>query len=220
MVKLLIFDIDGTIVDAYGAIEKSLNYTLRQLGYTRVSASRARRAVGFGDKNFIAGFVRHKDVETALAIYREHHKAALLKYSRVIPGARMTLKRLKTRKYKLAVATNRPGKFSMILLRHLGLKKYFDVIVCAKNRDEIKPKPRLLLNIIGKLKIHKGEALYVGDMAIDVMAGRNAGIKTIAISGGSSYRYELKKARPFRIISKLPDLLKILGLGLKTSALS
>lgn len=209
MIKLIIFDIDGTIVDAYAAIEKSLNFTLTKLGYPCcVSASRVRRAVGYGDKNFIRRFVRRNDIEAALAIYRKHHQSALLKYSHAMPEAKSVLKRLKSGKYKLAVASNRPGKFSRILLGHLGLKKYFNIIVCARNRDEIKPKPKLLLDIIGKLKVSKSEALYVGDMAIDVKAGRNSGIRTIAIQGGSSYKYELKKAKPFKIISKLSDLLK------------
>ena len=209
MTKLIIFDIDGTIVDAYAAIEVSLNCTLKQLGYPRAGALQVRRAVGFGDKNFIVRFVKRKDVETALAIYRKHHQSDLLKYSHTIPEAKKVLTRLKARKYKLAVASNRPGRFSGVLLKHLGLKKYFDMIVCARNKEEIKPKPKLLLDIIGKLKISKSEAIYIGDMTVDVKAGRNAGIRTIAVLGGSSYKYELKKAKPFRIISKLRDLLKI-----------
>ena len=114
------------------------------------------------------------------------------------------------RNYKLAIASNRPARFSNILLRTLGLKQYFDVVICAENSNEIKPSPRILLKIIKKLKVDKDEVLYVGDMVIDVYAGRNAGLKTIAIPGGSSSRLELKRARPFKIISKLKEVLKIL----------
>jgi phosphoglycolate phosphatase len=209
MSKLIIFDIDGTIVDAYGAIEKSLNYTLTKLDYPKAKVAVVRRAVGHGDKNFIECFVEKKDAEEGLRLYRAHHEKALLRYSKVIPGARRLLRVLKKKGYKLAVASNRPPKFSMILLKHLGLVKYFDAIACAKDKSEIKPKPFLIPRILKKLGIKKSEALYVGDMTVDVHAGHNAGVKVVAVLGGSSSRSELKKARPCGIAGKLSDLLRV-----------
>ncbi len=209
MIKLVIFDLDGTILDAYKAIQESLNFTLRSLGHPPVGAAGVRRAVGYGDINFIQRFVKEEEAENALKIYREHHKTALLKYSRTKPQARKILGYLKKRGYKLAVASNRPRKFSNILLRHLGLKKYFKVVLCGKNKNDIKPKPALLNKIIRRLEIKKNEAVYVGDMVVDVRAGRNAGIKTVAITSGSSTRAELKRAGPFRIISRLSELLEL-----------
>jgi phosphoglycolate phosphatase-like HAD superfamily hydrolase len=96
----------------------------------------------------------------------------------------------------------------MILLKHLGLVKYFDAIACAKDKTEIKPKPFLIPKILKELGVKKSEALYVGDMTVDVHAGHNAGVKVIAVLGGSSSHSELKKARPCGIAGKLPDLLK------------
>ena len=209
MFKLIIFDIDGTIVDAYGAIEKSLNYTLKKLGYPKAKSSVVRRAVGHGDKNFIEYFVEKKDVGEGLRLYRAHHEKALSRYSKVIPGARRLLRGLKKKGYKLAVASNRPPKFSMILLKHLDLVRYFDMIACAKDKSEIKPKPFLIPRILKKLGVKKGEALYVGDMTVDVHAGHNAGVKVVAVLGGSSSHSELKKARPCGIAGKLPDLLRV-----------
>ncbi len=147
-------------------------------------------------------------MEKALAIYRAHHKKALIKYSKPAPQSRRMLNALKKKNYKLAVATNRPTKFSLILIKHLKLNKYFDLVVCANKKNEIKPRPNLLLRILKKTKIKPEEALYIGDMIIDIYAGKNAGIITIAISGGSSSLTELKKARPFKIISNLFDLTK------------
>lgn len=214
MLKLIIFDLDGTLVNAYRAVEKSLNFTLKKLGYPLASISRVRRAVGWGDENFIKKFVKEEDVEKGLEIYRQHHKFSLLKYSVVIPRVRRILEILKKRNYKLAIASNRPRKFTKLLLNHLGLKKYFPLVVCAKNKEEIKPSPKLLLRIIKKLKIKKNEALYLGDMTIDVQAGKNAGIKTIALSGGSSSKNELKQAKPFKIITKFSNLLNLINKGL------
>lgn len=210
MTKVIIFDLDGTVLDAYGAIEKSLNYTLKKLNYPPASKLRARRAVGFGDRNFIERFFKNADAKEALRIYRRHHKKALLKHSFAKEGARRVLGLFKKQGYKLAIASNRPQRFSDILLRHLKLRKYFDIVLCAKDRTEIKPRPKLLFKIMRRLNIEKPDAIYVGDMIIDVQAGKNAGIKTIAITGGTSFKYELKRERPFRIISRLSQLLKII----------
>ncbi len=209
MIKLIIFDIDGTIVDAYRAIEKSLNFMLKGLGYPKVSIAAVRKAVGHGDRNFMERFVRKKDVQESLKIYRPHHEKALLRYSKVIPGARKVLYGLKGKGYKLAIASNRPPKFSMILLRHLDLLKYFDAVACAKDKTEIKPKPFLIHRILKRLNVKKEEALYVGDMTVDVRAGRNAGVKVIAVLGGSSSASELKNAKPCGIVRKLPGLLRV-----------
>lgn len=209
MFKGVIFDLDGTLVDAYKAIEKSLNFTLKLLGYPPASASAVRSAVGFGDVNFIKRFVKEKDVEAALRIYRRHHKNSLIKYSCLKKDARKALAGLKRKGFKLAVASNRPLKFSNILLRHLGLKRYFDMVLCPKDKSEFKPKPKLLLRIMREFSLKKSEVLYVGDMSIDVYAAKNAGIRAVAMTGGSSSKSELKKAGPFKIISGLNQLLKI-----------
>lgn len=207
--KLIIFDLDGTLVDAYQAIEKSLNFTLKRLGHSQVSPCRVRMSVGWGDENFIKKFLKGEEAKRGLSIYRRHHKSSLLKYSRLIPQAKEILETLKKKGYKLAIASNRPQRFTDILIDHLELKKYFDLVVCAKNKDEIKPNPTLLRRITRRLKVSPEETLYVGDMTIDVYAGKNAGIRTIAVLGGSSSRAELNKAKPFRIISKLPELKSI-----------
>ncbi|MCM8770607.1 MAG: HAD family hydrolase [Candidatus Omnitrophica bacterium] len=210
MIKLIIFDLDGTLVDAYRAIYKSLNFTLRKLGYRQASFAASRRAVGWGDKALVAKFVKDKDVDKARSSYRAHHKKALLRYARVLPGAKKVLNILKERKIKLAIASNRPQKFTNILVKHLKLKKYFDIIACAKDKHEFKPNPYLLLKIIKKMKVKKTEAIYVGDMAVDVYAGKNAGIKMVAVLGGSSPIKEIKMAGPHKHIAKISDLLEAL----------
>jgi len=207
--KLVIFDIDGTIVDAYGAIEKSINYTLKKLGYPKAKMSVVKRMVGHGDRNFVDCFVEKKDSDEGLKLYRKHHEKALLRYSKVIPGARQLLRGLKKKGYKLAIASNRPPRYSMILLKHLDLLKYFDAVECARDKSENKPKPFLIPKILKKLRIKKAEALYVGDMTVDVHAGHNAGVKVVAVLGGSSSHSELRKAGPCGITRKISGLLHV-----------
>ncbi len=217
---LIIFDIDGTIVDAYDAIGRSLNYTLGKLGYKKASMPVIRRAVGHGDRNFVEHFVDRKDVEEGLRLYRAHHEKALLKYSKVIPGARQLLRGLKKKGYKLAIASNRPPNYSMILLKHLGLLEYFDAVECAKNKRQIKPKPFLIPRILKKLGVSKEDALYVGDMTVDVHAGHNAGVRVVAVLGGSSSHSELKEAGPCGITRKISGLLRVAKTCRKKRSLS
>ena len=209
-IKLVIFDLDGTLVDAYTAIIKSFNYTMQRLNYPRQSAWVIRRAVGWGDGNLLKPFVKEKDLPLALSIYRRHHKLALLEESRLFPYVDKVLTYLRNKGYRLAVASNRPSQFSWILIRHLKLKRYFNYVLCADKLKDIKPRPEIINKIMQKFKLRPQQTLYVGDMVIDAQAGRRAKVKTIIVTTGSSTKNEIKKERPYRIIGRITEILKIL----------
>lgn len=205
-VKLVIFDLDGTLIDAYGAIVNSFNYTMRRLSFPSQSALAIKKAVGWGDENLLKPFIPGSVLKKALSIYRAHHKTALLEDSKLMPHAQRLLSRLKKHGVKLAVASNRPTKFSLILLRHLKIKKYFDYCLCADKLKFGKPHPEILNKIIKIMGVKKSQAFYVGDMAIDAEAGRRAGIKTIVVLGGSSSELEIKREKPFRVLRGLSGI--------------
>lgn len=209
-IKLVIFDLDGTLVDAYSAIEKSVNYVMKKMGYPLRDYLTIRRAVGGGDKNLLEQFVNIKDLKKALFLYRRHQKIALLKYSTLMPNARLVLRYLKGKNYKLAVASNRPTKFSQILIQHLNIAQYFDYSLCADKLKFGKPHPEILLKIMQRLRVKRTQSLYVGDMAMDAQAGKRSGVKTIIVTTGSSTISEIKKASPQRVIHNLSALLKVL----------
>lgn len=180
------------------------------MGYPEASRLRIRRAVGWGDKRLLGAFVEEKDIESALVVYRRHHRISLKKYTRLLPCAKEILQDLAQHGFKIAIASNRPTEFTGIILSHLKIKKYFDYVLCADKLAQGKPHPEILLKIIKKLKVSPSDVIYVGDMAIDVKTAQAAGIRPIAIIGGSSPLGEIKKARPFRIIKSLAFLKKIL----------
>lgn len=209
-IKLVILDLDGTIIDAYPAITDSFNFTMRSLGCSRQSARVIRRAVGKGDKGLLEPFVPRDGLERAVRVYRAHHREALLRSSRLFPRAEELLVYLKHKGYKLAVASNRPTRFSLILLRHLRIKKYFDYILCADRLKQGKPSPEIIRRILRHFSLSRKHALLIGDMVIDAQAGRRAGVKTVMLTTGSSSRQELRKEKPEKIISRLSELFKIL----------
>jgi HAD superfamily hydrolase (TIGR01509 family) len=209
-IKLVVFDLDGTLINAYPAIIDSFNYTMQRLKLAKQRPLTIRQAVGWGDKNLLRPFVNKSRLSTAVSLYRRHHRATILKKSRLFKRAKEVLTRLKHKGYKLAVASNRPTKFSWILIKGLKLDKYFDYVLCADRLNHIKPHPEILNRIIERFQISPHKSLYVGDMVIDAQAGRRANIKTVIVTTGSSSKREIKKARPYRIISKISQILNIL----------
>jgi len=209
-IKLIIFDLDGTLLNAYPAITSSFNYTMRKLGYPLKSGPVIRKAVGWGDSNLLRPFVKEEDLARALAIYRSHHKTALTRGSVLFPKADKLLAYLKKKGYYLAVASNRPTRFSLILIRHLKIRKYFDYVLCADKIRHMKPHPEMLNRIIQGFSLMPREAVYVGDMVIDARAGRGAKVKTVIVTTGSSSKKEIDKEKPYRVIGRIAELLKIL----------
>lgn len=208
--KLIIFDLDGTLIDAYAAINSSFNYTMRKLGLKPQKASVIRVAVGWGDGNLLKPFVVDKDLGTATMVYRKHHRLSLIKQSKLYPKARWLLNQFKTRGYKLAVASNRPTEFSLILLKHLRIFNLFDYVLCSDKLKKGKPAPEILNKIVAKFGFKKSQTVYVGDMIIDAQAGRRANIRTIIVTTGSSSLGEIKKERPFKIISAIGKLANLI----------
>ncbi|MDD5166197.1 MAG: HAD family hydrolase [Candidatus Omnitrophica bacterium] len=209
-IKLVIFDLDGTLVDASLAIVSSFNYTMRKLGYPARGRLSIIRAVGWGDENLLRPFVKKEDLKKAVLLYRQHHKKALLKGSHLFPKVGTLLAYLKNKGYKLAVASNRPTRFSWILIRHLKLTKYFDYVLCADKLKKGKPHPEIINRAMKKLSVRPQETVYVGDMAIDVQAGRRAKVRAIIVTTGVSTKKEIIKERPYRIIGKIRELLHLL----------
>ncbi|MCK9594333.1 MAG: HAD family hydrolase [Candidatus Omnitrophica bacterium] len=207
--KLVIFDLDGTLIDAYPAINSSFNHTMRRFNCPVQKTGVIRKAVGWGDKNLLAPFVPEPVLEKALLVYRRHHKKSLIIQSRLFPGVLRLLKKIKAKGYMLAVASNRPTAFSLILMKHLKIRQYFDQVLCADKLKRGKPYPDILNKIIKRASLTPGECLYVGDMAIDSQAGARAGVKTVMVTTGSSSRKELSREKPFRIIPRAADLSKI-----------
>lgn len=211
MVKknLFIFDVDGTLVDSYQAITKSLNFTREKFGLSPVSFTKVKRSVGHGDELFIGQFFSKDTAKSAVNIFRKHHKQALVKFVRLMPEARGVLSQLKRKKKQLAVASNRPQRFTRIILDKLKITKYFDGIWCADKVRALKPDPKILNTILKSFSLDKKEAVYIGDMAIDLETARRAKIDAVFVSGGSSTLGEVKRYREKKIVSNLRKILEL-----------
>lgn len=204
--KLFIFDLDGTLVDSYLAIQKSLNATRKKFGFKEIGLKRVIKAVGKGDRKFIQEFFPPELEDKALKIYRKQHKIDLLKYVKPMPYAKELLRFLKKRKIKIAIASNRPTKFTHLILNKLSMKKYIDYVLCGDRIKKLKPEPEIVFKILEKYKLSPHQTVFVGDMVIDIETAKNAGIDSVAITTGSSTQKELKKSHPTYLFKNLRQL--------------
>ncbi len=206
-VKLVIFDLDGTLINAYPAVCRSVHFTLSQLGYPLITKEVICKTVGWGERHLLSQFVPSVQIEKALRIYRRHHRQALKTGSRLLPKAKETLKKLREEGYSMAVASNRSLVFSRIVMKHLEIKQYFDYILCADQVSRGKPHPEILELILTRFSLTPDEAVYVGDMGIDIQTGRGAGVETVAVLTGSCTREELRKESPLKILRQIGDMI-------------
>ena len=209
-IKIVIFDLDGTLVDAYRAVSSSLNFALNEMGFPSIDDQTIKRSVGWGDRNLLGQFIPEAFLDRTLALCRRHHKKALARGTKFLPGAKPLIRSLREQGYHLAIASNRPTRFTNIILKNLGIKGHFHYVLCADKVKRGKPHPDILDGILRKLKLKPHHAVYVGDMAIDIQAGKNAGIKTVSVVTGSCTKRELAAYKPYKIITRIIEIKGVL----------
>ena len=202
-IKLVIFDLDGTLVDAYRAIETALNYTRSRFEFANVSYHKIKTSVGKGDKSFIECYFPPELADRALKIYREKHKQTLSQGVKLLPYSKSTLAYLKRKGYSTAIASNRPAVFTELILHNCSLDRFIDYTLCADKIGRLKPSPEILFNVMKKFKYSPSASVYVGDMVIDIETAKNAGIRCIAVRTGSDSMQELNSKKPFLILENL-----------------
>ena len=192
----------------------SLNHALGHFGFDPVDDETIKRSVGWGDRNLIGRFVPENKVDPVLSVYRQHHTRALKSGTKFLPGAKNVINELFKQGYKLAVASNRPSHYSHIILKHLKIGGKFSCVLCADQVKNPKPSPDLLEEILKRLNVEKQQALFVGDMSIDVETGHAAGVRTVAVVTGSHNKEDILPFAPYKIISDIAALLPVIE-GLK-----
>jgi phosphoglycolate phosphatase len=205
-VLLLIFDLDGTLVDTLEDITSSVNFTLTKLGRRPIPLDAVRRYVGDGVEMLLT---RALDGQTglladAVGIYTVHHSRNLVVRTRLYPGVAETLGHF--RSIAMAVITNKAREFSEPILEQLGIRRYFRMIIGAGEGLPLKPAPDSILKILTDLRAPKELAAVVGDGTTDLRAGKAAGITTCAVTYGFRSREELEAAGPDHLIHSFADL--------------
>ncbi len=210
-IRAVLFDFDGTLADSYPAITASVNFVRKQHGLPPLAIAEVRQHVGRGLPYLLEHCVPAPDLERDAHLYREHHPTVLESGTRLLPGARETLESLRGRGLKTAICSNKPVAFTRSLVRILAIAEFVDEALGPEDVAKPKPAPDILLEALKRLRIGADEALYVGDMNVDIQTARAAGVPVWVVPTGSSPRAELEAAKPDRLLSSLTEVVEELN---------
>jgi len=209
-IKLIIFDLDGTLVDSCEDIKNALNYCLRLRGLEGFSKDEVRKMVGEGVKRLIQQAIEKRGekedlLKELIDCFVSYYSNNIAVHTKPYPEVSDTLDKL--HEIKKAVISNKLSSLTVKTLDKLNLLHYFDFVAGSDTFSQQKPSPVPILETMKKLNVLKDNTLVVGDSDIDIKAGKAAGVKTVAVTYGYRERKFLKDAD--FIIDQFSDLLNI-----------
>ncbi len=225
--ELVIFDLDGTLIDSSVDITNALNYALEPYAVEPLAVADTVKLIGEGIARLIEKVVDSKgngilrravrespeDPQRLMEIrsdvknrFLEYYSQHILDCTKEYPEVRETLEALAM--YKKAVISNKMEALSRRILDGLGLSAHFVAVVGSDTIPEKKPSPLPILKVLSDLKLHPHQALIVGDSNYDVDAGKAAGVATVAVTYG--YRPREVIAHADYVIDRITDLVPLL----------
>jgi phosphoglycolate phosphatase len=186
---LLIFDLDGTLVDSVPDLRAALNEMLRERGHPPLSLAQVKRMVGDGAPTMVARALATSGADpagagSALPRFLELYEANAVRLTRPYPDVPQTLMALRRRGYRTAICTNKPQRATIAVLEGLGLIKLFDAIAGGDRFPVKKPDPGHLLALIGELGARVEASAMIGDNENDAAAARAAGVRLVLMRHG------------------------------------
>lgn len=210
LVKLMIFDLDGTLADTGADLAASVNRTLHSMGIPERPDAEVLGFVGDGVRRLLErslGEGHRGRLGEALPRFRQIYGEHLLDRTTLYPGVADVLRHF-ARKPKVLI-TNKNMDFTLALCRGLGIDAAFREIVGGDSKEFMKPDPRLLLPLFARYGANPDETLVVGDGVNDVLLARHAGARSCAFLNGLGRREELLALKPDFTIEKMSDLTQI-----------
>lgn len=209
--QLVVFDLDGTLVDSASDIAESVNRTLEEWSLPRVEESVIRGWIGEGARRLLQQALEHSgsalEVDAVFPSLEVHYGDCLLLDPRVYDGVRETLDGLRGAGVSLAVCTNKPQRFIRPLLGALALEDYFECIVGGDTLPERKPSALPLLHIVEQFGLQAGQCLMVGDSETDVLTAQAAQVPMALVTYGYLRGFDPHSVAGVRVMDDLRELL-------------
>lgn len=213
--KLVLIDLDGTLVDSVPDLSYSVDQTMLALGLPARGEAAVRTWVGNGVKTLVERALTNDlhqaadpiALEQALAVFMDIYAENTSQRSRIYPGVLEGLDFLQTcNPLKIACVTNKAAQFTHKLLRDLGIIERFALIVSGDTLPEKKPHPLPLLYTAEQLGVEPADSLMLGDSKSDVKAARAAGFKIITVSYGYNHGEDIRDYHPDAVIDSFQEL--------------
>jgi len=206
------FDVDGTLVDSRKDIANAMNHALSTLGFAKLSQEDVIAHVGNGVKDLVRNCMGpgmdEATIEKGAELYWKHFMAHAVDETVLYPHAKDILEYLKGK--KKFILTNRYKNFAEATLKGLGVIGYFEEIIGGDDETCLKPCAGVLDRMASEGRIDKAKALIVGDMDVDILTGKNAGIKTCWVTYGLGKPEDIRDLKPDYIIEDLIELKEII----------
>ena len=213
MVRLIIFDFDGTLGDTRANIVLTMRNTLEHLGYPVPDEKTIAATIGVPlEDGFLQMFpgLTPADVTRCAQTYREiFQKNRKVLVPNLFPGVKETLAALKEKGYVLTVASSRSYGSLKEFLREMDIAPFISYVLGANSVAHAKPHPEPVLKTMTELGFTPGETLVVGDMPVDIQMGKGAGAHTCAVTYGNASRAELAAAGADLIIDDFSQMLTL-----------
>jgi len=210
-IKLLIFDLDGTLVDSKLDLANAVNYALKSLDLPPVRNKIIYDFIGDGVWQLVERSFGPKNsdkVEEGFKLFRDYYKEHLLDTTVLYPGVEDTLKCFK--KLRKCVVTNKSEAFSKTIINGLNIEHYFDLVYGGDTFDKRKPDPFALLKAIEELKVSPSETIMIGDSRNDILVAKAANTVSCAVGYGLEDRETLLSNKPDFFIESITELRNIL----------
>jgi len=212
--NLLIFDLDGTLIDSKLDLAHAVNATRAHMGMPPLPHELIFSYVGNGAPTLIRRSLGPEageaQIEQALAFFLAYYREHMLDYTTLYPGVTETLDVLLQAGKRMAVLTNKPVRISKAIIDGLGLSKHFFQIYGGNSFEQKKPHPIGIETLLAEANTGPENAMMIGDSSVDIQTARNAGIKACGVTYGFQPE-TLAVEPPDFLIDRFADLPTVAG---------
>lgn len=211
MIKAILFDLDGTLLNTLKDLNEATNFTLKSFDLPLITIEQTRNFIGNGVKILLRRAAFNADIDYALAFetFKNYYRSHIKDYTEVYEGIIDVLKLLKTMNIKVAVTSNKYQEGVSILCNHL-LNSYIDIALGSSDTVKVKPNPDMINIALNTLNVTNNECLYVGDSDVDMITGKSNNIKTIGVTWGYKEKEVLINEKPDYLIDNPVEIINII----------
>jgi phosphoglycolate phosphatase len=206
---LLIFDLDGTLIDSKLDLVHAVNATRRHMGMEPLADDTVASYVGNGApvliRRVLGDQASDAQVEEALEYFLQYYRDHKLDYTTLYPGVAESLDRLQSAGVQMAVLTNKPVNISQAIVDGLGVRDRFRRVYGGNSFDYKKPNPIGIEKLIEECGADRGRTMMVGDSSVDILTARNAQVRACGVTYGFQPE-TLAEAKPDLLVDRMEDL--------------
>jgi len=208
-IRGILFDLDGTLIEAYGAIYLGLKESLHYFGKEIFSFGELKNYLKADLETTLSHFFSAEEIPRAVAIMRKKYGEVFLDHTYFLDGAKEVLESLRSQGILMGVASNKFGRFSRRALSHLGVSDYFKTVIGAGDVPRNKPYPDMIHAAVKEMNLPPEEVVFVGDTPTDIETGKEARVDVYALPTGFHSKVELSQKKPKRILRNLQELPRV-----------